>query len=140
MGSTAGSFSVKTAWQLVRNRGDMKEVEKHLWIKGIPFKINFFFWKAWKERVATKDNLKRMGINLASQCQCCAGGIQETTSHLFFTAPAAKSLWNFFSSSAGIKIEGLHQQSIIRAGWCRETPKRQQQVYNVIPALICWEL
>lgn len=42
MGSTSGSFSVKTAWQLVRHRGCKKKVEKNLWVKGIPFKINFF--------------------------------------------------------------------------------------------------
>lgn len=47
MGSSSREFSVKIAWDTVRARCDKKEEEKLLWVKGLPFKINFFFWKAW---------------------------------------------------------------------------------------------
>lgn len=42
IGSSLGVFSIKTAWDLVRARSDRKEEEKQLWVKGLPFKINFF--------------------------------------------------------------------------------------------------
>lgn len=40
------NFSVKSAWEILRTRKKQVEVEKLLWVKGIPFKVNFFFWKA----------------------------------------------------------------------------------------------
>lgn len=81
-----------------------------------------------------------MGISLASQCQCYEWGLQENMKHLFFTAPAAKRVWNYFAKLAGIRVEGANSQSMIKEWWRRGESQRLQQVYNRIPSLICWEL
>ncbi|WMV13941.1 hypothetical protein MTR67_007326 [Solanum verrucosum] len=46
MGSTTGNFTVKSAWDLLRHRRDEREILKFIWNKGIPFRINFFLWRA----------------------------------------------------------------------------------------------
>lgn len=43
MGNSKGAFSVKSAWEIVRIRRPQEEINKHLWTKGIPLKINFSF-------------------------------------------------------------------------------------------------
>lgn len=49
MGSSSGIFSVKTTWEAVRTKKEKKELEKLLWVKGLPFKINVFFGRHKKE-------------------------------------------------------------------------------------------
>lgn len=85
--------------------------------KRFAFKINFFFWKAWKGRIPIDDNLARIGINLVSKWYCCERGTQETMRHLFLAATTAKELWTFFSRFAGIRMEGLQLQSLIKESW-----------------------
>lgn len=76
-----------------------------------------------------------MGINLVSKCYCCEDLTQDTN-----TTPAARNICKYFSSFARIRIEGLQLQSIIGEWWSRTKTPKLQQIYNAIPALICWEL
>lgn len=80
-----------------------------------------------------------MGICLASQCQYCEGGLEETMKHVFFTVPVAKVVRRFFANLAGIIVERAYRQSIIKEWWSKGGSHRLQQVYNVIPPLVCWE-
>ncbi|KAH0730385.1 hypothetical protein KY290_001417 [Solanum tuberosum] len=88
-----GRFSVKSAWELMRKKKAKEEKYTFIWRKELPFKINFFLWRAWKGRIATDDNLRRMRINIVSRCWCCETQQIETMSHLFLTASIAQKLW-----------------------------------------------
>ena len=55
MPTASGRFSVTTAWQLVRHRANFNQDYKQLWTKGMPFKISFFLWRLWKEKIPTDD-------------------------------------------------------------------------------------
>ncbi|KAK4717904.1 hypothetical protein R3W88_016242 [Solanum pinnatisectum] len=68
MGSHSGLFSVRSAWELMRRKKEKVDKYELMWGKGLPFKINFFLWRAWKGRIATDDYLKRMRINIVSRC------------------------------------------------------------------------
>lgn len=59
--------------------------------------------------------------------------------HLFFTAPTAQKVWKFFAGFAGMRF-GLNPHSIIRVWWNKVESQRLQQIYKVIPVLICWKL
>lgn len=67
MGESTGKFTMKSAWESIRTKNNKREVYKQLWIKGLPFKINFFLWKVWRDRISTDDNLTRMEINMVSK-------------------------------------------------------------------------
>ncbi|KAH0713632.1 hypothetical protein KY289_009591 [Solanum tuberosum] len=117
MTNSQGSFTVKSAWELMRAKHDQRKDYELIWNKGLPFKINFFLWRVWKRGIATDDNLKRMKINIVSRCWCCDRKEEETITHLFLTAPIATKLWRFFANYAGINIEGMHLQQLINAWW-----------------------
>ncbi|XP_070032487.1 uncharacterized protein [Nicotiana tomentosiformis] len=57
-----GNFIVSSAWNYLRRRQDQRNAFNKMWVKGMPFKISFFLWKA-----ATKVwsyFLTRAGINM----------------------------------------------------------------------------
>lgn len=64
MDNNSKKFSVKTAWKIVRKKKAKEECMERIWHKGLLFKLNFFLWRAWKRRVATDDNLKKIGFRL----------------------------------------------------------------------------
>lgn len=140
MGNSNGLFSMRSSWDMLRTRHCQNDIDKCLWVKGLPFKINFFFWKARKGRIATDDNLRRMRINIVSRCWCCEGHAQETMSHLFFTAPMARKVWSFFANWVGVKMKGLQLHLFIKKWWTEARTTKLQQLFNAIPPLVCWEL
>ncbi|KAH0755906.1 hypothetical protein KY290_026176 [Solanum tuberosum] len=46
----SGKFTVKSAWEILRQPGDVLGDYKKLWIKGMPFKVSFLVWRTvvWK--------------------------------------------------------------------------------------------
>ncbi|XP_060211804.1 uncharacterized protein LOC132639369 [Lycium barbarum] len=135
-----GDFTVKSAWDYLRLRGQENEIYKYMWIKGLPFKISFFMWRCWKFKVPLDDVLKRMNINLASRCWCCSNPKEETIQHLFARSFSANRTWSFFSSLAGINIEGLQLQQIIVKWWQQPVNNRLKPVFYAMPAIVLWEL
>lgn len=107
-------------------------------LKGCLLKSIFLFWKAWKGRIATDGNLRRMRINIVSRCWCCEGHPQETMTHLFLSAPMAKKVWDFFANWAGIQMENRQMHIIVRKWWTEANTTKLQQVFQAIPPLVCW--
>ncbi|KAK4721618.1 hypothetical protein R3W88_011851 [Solanum pinnatisectum] len=139
-GDNKGRFTVKSAFNNVRRRRMEQEWVQEIWIKGLPFKIDFFHWRVWKRRIATDDNLKRMRLQVVSKCYCCEHGEMETMTHLLLTAPIAQRLWKQFASCAGLNIEGMHLQQIITAWWEHKASHKLTQILKAIPAIIMWAL
>ncbi|KAH0669175.1 hypothetical protein KY289_023668 [Solanum tuberosum] len=140
MANTQGSFTVKTAWELVRRRVESIRDFEEIWIKRLPFKINFFMWRVWRRRIATDDNLKRININIVSRCWCCEQFEEETMSHLFLTSSIANRLWKQFAIFAGLNIKGMHLQLLITTWWKLDGPTKLQVMYKAIPSIIMWTL
>lgn len=89
-----------------------------IWVKGLPFKIAFFMWKVWKNKIPLDDFLRRLGYLMASRCWCCLNPKEETMSHVFFSSYTTKRVWNYFLSCAGISLENLSfHQSIVPHKW-----------------------
>ncbi|XP_070036593.1 uncharacterized protein [Nicotiana tomentosiformis] len=61
MPTPSGKFSVSSAWQILRHRADPNKEFKLMWIKGVPFKISFFLWRLWRQKIATDDMWRRKG-------------------------------------------------------------------------------
>ena len=58
---------------------------KFLWKSKLPQKIKIFIWLVVRNKILTKDNLKKRNWN-GSQ-ECCFCGVDESIDHLFFTVP-----------------------------------------------------
>lgn len=140
MGNSSGTFSFRSAWELIRAKNRPMKVEKQLWVKGLPLKINFFFQNAWRGRIATDENLRRINIKIVSKCWCCEGHSQETMEHPFLAAPIAKKLWKYYANWVGINMVDIQLQMMVKRWWTVAGNKKIQQLCKAIPPLILWDL
>ena len=63
------------------------------WNRSIPIKVNVFMWRAMLNKLPTRVNLDRKGIEVDSLlCPICHEDV-ETVNHIFFTCDLAKDLW-----------------------------------------------
>nr|GEW84404.1 RNA-directed DNA polymerase, eukaryota, reverse transcriptase zinc-binding domain protein [Tanacetum cinerariifolium] len=63
------------------------------WNHSIPIKVNVFMWRAMLNKLPTRVNLDRKGIEIDSLlCPICHEDV-ETVNHIFFTCDLAKVLW-----------------------------------------------
>ena len=63
------------------------------WNRMVPSKVNVFGWRLRLNRLPTKVNLDRRGLDLGSLlCPVCGDDV-ETVNHNFFTCEVATELW-----------------------------------------------
>ncbi|GJW31555.1 RNA-directed DNA polymerase, eukaryota [Tanacetum coccineum] len=109
-------------------------------IKTIPIKVNVFAWKLHLDRLPTRSNLLKRGIQVQSSlCPIC-NVLQEDTSHLFFSCDVALAIsrlicrwWNvswspvdsysgwlewFNSIRLGSKLKGILEGVFYVSWWC----------------------
>lgn len=63
------------------------------WSKIVPLKVSTFFWRLWKNRIPTRDDLMKRGILVVSQMLCpfdCE--VEESVTHIFFECPIASRI------------------------------------------------
>ncbi|XP_070046476.1 uncharacterized protein [Nicotiana tomentosiformis] len=67
MPTPSGKFSVSSAWQILRHMVNPNQEFKLMWIKDLPFKISFFLWRLWRQKIATDDMWRRQGQMVMSR-------------------------------------------------------------------------
>nr|GEX23687.1 RNA-directed DNA polymerase, eukaryota [Tanacetum cinerariifolium] len=68
--------------------------ESTRWLKYVPKKINIFAWRARHQRLPTRDNLAKRGVQIDSNsCPVC-GDYPEDVQHLLFGCNLAKSIFH----------------------------------------------
>ncbi|GKA53863.1 RNA-directed DNA polymerase, eukaryota [Tanacetum coccineum] len=135
-----GDFCVKDARDLVDEVLLPKENVATRWIKTIHIKVNVFAWKLHLDRLPTRSNLLKRGIQVQSSlCPIC-NVLQEDTSHLFFSCDVALAIsrlicqwWNvswspvdsysgwlewFNSIRLGSKLKGILEGVFYVSWWC----------------------
>nr|GEX59921.1 putative RNA-directed DNA polymerase, eukaryota, reverse transcriptase zinc-binding domain protein [Tanacetum cinerariifolium] len=93
------------------------------WIKTIPIKVNVFAWKLCLDRLPTRSNLFKRGVQVQSSlCPLC-NTLQEDTSHLFFSCDVASAIsrricrwWNVSWGPADSYLGWLEWFTSIRMG------------------------
>ena len=67
------------------------------WNKIIPIKVNVFLWRVKLNKLPSRVNLDRRGIEVDSiLCPSCQGDL-ETVNHSFFNCGMAKELWSLMA-------------------------------------------
>jgi hypothetical protein len=64
---------------------------RFLWKSKLPQKIKVFIWLVVRNKILTKDNLKKRNWHGSSEC-CFCGGL-ESIEHLFFKCSIARFVW-----------------------------------------------
>ncbi|XP_035545050.1 uncharacterized protein LOC109016147 [Juglans regia] len=72
----SGNFTTRSAWEGIR---------------------------AWNGALAVDDNIRRIGIPLASKCNCCKNGQYEDINHVLFEGEVAAGIWKKCGALFGIR-------------------------------------
>ena len=99
-----GKFTVKSAYHLavrissLGTRGSVSDCSllrrfwKSLWRLPIPHKVKHFAWRAYREALPTKVNLKKRKVLANESCDWCKV-MPETVGHALWGCPKAQKLW-----------------------------------------------
>ena len=98
-----GNYSVRSAYCMLATEGisqnpsssspsDAKRVWKGIWKIKTPNKIRHFIWRAAKDSLPTKQNLKVKHIPLDDTCAMCDDH-PESLLHCLWLCPHAQSVW-----------------------------------------------
>ncbi|XP_047340323.1 uncharacterized protein LOC124943910 [Impatiens glandulifera] len=91
-----GTFNLKLAWELIRDRGDNVGWFNVVWSSKIILRHQFIMWLVFRERLSTRDRIKRYMDIPNSKCLLCVGN-EETMNHLFGCCPFTYELWKWFT-------------------------------------------
>ena len=93
----SSGFSVASIRSLVDSRLLVTCNEATRWNRLLPIKVNVFLWRLKLNKLPSRVNLDRRGIDVISLiCPSCQGDI-ETVNHTFFNCSLAKDLWSLFA-------------------------------------------
>ncbi|CAN1179952.1 Putative ribonuclease H protein At1g65750, partial [Linum perenne] len=94
-----GNYSVRSAYRVASEEVGAINVYYRdgpwnlLWQQSLPPKSKIMFWKMAHNILATRQALRRRGIDLDVRCGICAGAT-ETMEHIFFECSIAVDCWN----------------------------------------------
>jgi hypothetical protein len=117
--STNGMFSVKSCYSLLLQFKQIDPLDENvllainkLWGNDVSSKISIFGWRLLLQRLPTRRALNRRGILLNPldlNCILCFGHIEDA-SHLFFSCPFNKGVWEavfmWLGKSISLNVEG----------------------------------
>ncbi|PWA39953.1 RNA-directed DNA polymerase, eukaryota, Reverse transcriptase zinc-binding domain protein [Artemisia annua] len=91
--SPSRCFLVKSMRKTISNTLNNITLQSTRWNKLLPTKVNIMSWRVCNQRLPTRENLDKRGIDLDSVlCPICNSDI-ETKSHLFATCLIARNIW-----------------------------------------------
>ncbi|XP_057426183.1 uncharacterized protein LOC130719582 [Lotus japonicus] len=136
-----GMFSVKSLCAVVEARWfseDGWSVPKSL-RPILPSKIALFLWQVQKNRVATKENLRRRGVALeeGATCVLCLGA-PETVAHLFLHCPKVWQLWVSVLHREGVWWGVSESIQACLAEWGSLRRSTARILWDLIPYALCW--
>lgn len=78
------------------NSHDHDKAFKKLWSSFAPRRVPTIVWKMMRQRLPTKDNLRRRGVHFEDEemyCVLCDDQKEESTPHILFECKAASKIW-----------------------------------------------
>jgi hypothetical protein len=129
-------FSVRSMYRALKWRS-FGFPFKFLWKVKVPAKVKVFLWLVVKRSILTKDVLHHRGWKGDWLCQFCSEN--ETISHLFFSCPLARYIWNVACCAFGFKNRPTSIKKLF-GSWLRKFKKKDKHVALVGIAAVLWGL
>ncbi|XP_023907624.1 uncharacterized protein LOC112019319 [Quercus suber] len=85
-----------------------------LWSLNIPNKIKNFAWRACRNILPTKVNLRHRGVLESATCEAC-GVADETSGHLFWECTKAREVW--LATGIPFDTQGVYYRDFIDLIW-----------------------
>ncbi|GKE13178.1 RNA-directed DNA polymerase, eukaryota, reverse transcriptase zinc-binding domain protein, partial [Tanacetum coccineum] len=94
---TSNGFSVASVRSLIDNNSLDVDSNATRWNCSIPIKVNVFLWRLMLNKLPTRVNLDRKGVDVSSiLCPICSEDV-EYANHIYFSCEMAKDLWALFA-------------------------------------------
>ena len=89
------SFSSSRIYKELMDHPVVDHAYKWIWKCPCQPKHKVFFWLLLKDRLSTRNVLRRRNMNLESyNCVLCNNSVEETLEHLFLHCNFARQCWN----------------------------------------------
>ncbi|OVA04930.1 Ribonuclease H domain [Macleaya cordata] len=136
-----GIFSVKSAFEKIREVSPLCPFARFYWANFVPKKLSVFFWRAINKAIPVDVRIQNCAISLASGCVCCVPRSIESFDHLFLHVNIAAPLWDYFAPPFGIHREDYLDFWDFIWAWFNVSPGGSQMgsLATFIPLAIMWE-
>ncbi|KAL0445257.1 UNVERIFIED_CONTAM: hypothetical protein Slati_2248400 [Sesamum latifolium] len=135
--NSTGSFSVKTAWELIREGRIRRPLLKDLWHQTISPSMSIFMWRLIQNFVPVDERLRDKGLPIVSKCLCCHQS--ETIQHLFLNGEVIREVWGYFGALFHLISPCTDYISNMIQHWKLSSPFVQHgHIRILIPILILW--
>lgn len=142
-GSNNGYFSVKGLCQGVENQVYEGEpaVENEGFLKSIPPKVRLLFWQACHNKIATKQNLRKRGMDVGDGgMSVFCRATEESNDHLFLHCSKVKFLWDKIMQLTTIDCVCPSSLSGIWMEWSTLETGLDNKIWSSIPLALVWSL
>ena len=126
-----GVYSTSSLYHIINFRGVQPIYIPAVWSIKVPPRVQVFLWLLSHNKLMTKDNLAKRGIEKPPDCVYCTD--KETMDQLYFGCVVAKQIWRRVSILLSIDL-GSDYLSISRF-W---PANKKHTVLNSICACIIW--
>ncbi|KAG7541754.1 Endonuclease/exonuclease/phosphatase superfamily [Arabidopsis thaliana x Arabidopsis arenosa] len=90
-----GTFSSRKTWKHLHPLAPSVPWHSQVWFKENIPKLAFVTWLTVKDRLTTRDRLRRWNLPVPASCLLCPSGV-ESRDHLFFQCTFSNTLWSDF--------------------------------------------
>ena len=91
--TTLGNFSIKSAWDLIRQHNQTNSHAILIWKQVAPPSAQLMCWKLMRGILPMDSSFQRSGVSIVIICVMCCNS-SETPIHLFIYCKYASSLWD----------------------------------------------
>ncbi|CAI9780944.1 unnamed protein product [Fraxinus pennsylvanica] len=126
----------------LRARSPQTSWAKWVWHSTIPKRMSVSMWKALFGALSVDCRVHQMGVALASRCDCCLMGNEETISHVLSTGDVANEVWRKVSVVLGIRWRSKQNwYDRINLWWARASKQsRVGCLHGLLPTILTWRL
>ncbi|KAF6145345.1 hypothetical protein GIB67_016806 [Kingdonia uniflora] len=107
-----GKFSVKGAFESIRNKGQANLWIKFLFRRAIHPRFFMWGWRLCHGKLPTDDNVQKKGITLVSRCCLCSNN-SESIHHLFWDCSFSICLWTWLEDLFKVQILDKNLKSFL---------------------------
>ncbi|MQM16740.1 hypothetical protein Taro_049699 [Colocasia esculenta] len=139
--SADGSFSTRSAFQVIRPRGVPRPPLHNIWHNAYNPRAALFGWRVLHRAIPTDDRVSACGIHLVSKCSYCTTPAAEDIDHLFLSGEIASSLWRWARPLIRSSVVGSRISITL---WNALSASNRQSAFDFISVytvlLILWEI
>lgn len=101
-------FTSKNAYKELTDSGPASPLFRWLWKSCCRSRLKFFFWLLLKDRLNTRNIMRRKNMVLHDySCVLCSGQVEDTLMHIFFLCPFSQVCWDFVDIHWNFNIDPI---------------------------------